>query len=447
MEGRGRSSVVEQWSVEGDSLLRTVTVGSIRGTSEIPLAGPRDGSFDSNHGMRDYWDSAVLKGAVPKSRAPAVNGEVLRIADFFCGCGGLSLGVRQAAQALGLLSRFLAAVDSNRNALEVFQRNLEPDAALALNLWEVTDFQIAGRGNGARFVGEPELLNPLLASLQGRVDVLLGGPPCQGYSNSNNHTRRDDPRNVLYLVMPAAAVALKAPALLIENVPEIIHDRKQPVATARRLLADAGYSVTEEVVNALDVGVPQRRKRHFLIAVKGMAPNLNELVESLKPRPRSIDWAIHDLVDCEGETAFDEPAALSDENRKRIQYLFEHDLHEMPDWLRPPSHRSGHTYPSVYGRLRWNEPAGTITTGFMSPGRGRYIHPLRPRTLTAHEAARLQCFPDSFQFRLADGAVPPKTWLGDMIGEAVPPPMGYVAGICAIAGSMAVRQTFSSQET
>ena len=115
-------------------------------------------------------------------------------------------------------------------------------------------------------------------------------------------------------------------------------------------------------------------------------------------------------------------------------HLFETDAYDMPNDKRPLSHRDGHSYPSVYWRLRWDEPAGTITTGFLTPGRGRFIHPALPRTLTPHEAARLQGFPDSFDFRLKDGDRPKKTWLATIIGGAVPFNISYMAGLAAFAG-------------
>jgi DNA (cytosine-5)-methyltransferase 1 len=335
--------------------------------------------------------------------------------------------------AVGLMPEFLSAIDSNRNMLEVYDRNLRPKTSYSLNLWQIIDFQVAGRGETARFVGRPMLLDPQLSQFNNQVDILLGGPPCQGYSNSNNHTRRDDPRNVLYLAMPAIAIALGVEVLIVENVPEIGHDPRLIVKSARQLLEDAGYKVSEGVINALDLGLPQRRRRHFLIAAKSRQPDLLAAIKTLRIPSRSISWALEDLVDIADPSGLDSPALLSAENRTRIQHLFENDLYEMPNSMRPLSHQNGNTYPSVYGRLRWDEPAGTITTGFMTPGRGRFIHALRPRTLTAHEAARLQSFPDSFDFRLGDNSVPPKTWLGQMIGEAVPPLMGYATGLTAIA--------------
>ena len=118
---------------------------------------------------------------------------------------------------------------------------------------------------------------------------------------------------------------------------------------------------------------------------------------------------------------------MSAENASRIKHLFDNDLHELPNTERPDSHKDGHTYPSVYGRMFWNKPSQTITTGFLTPGRGRHIHPLRPRVIKPREAARIQSFPDTFNFVVAADNPPSRTSLQKWIGDAVPPLLGYAA--------------------
>ena len=115
--------------------------------------------------------------------------------------------------------------------------------------------------------------------------------------------------------------------------------------------------------------------------------------------------------------------------KKRIAYLFEHDLYDLPNSQRPFCHRAkDHSYVSVYGRMRWNLATQTITTGFGSTGQGRFVHPLRRRTLTPHEACRVQFIPDFFSF--------PETrrrHLQEMIGNAVPPKLAYVIALSLLA--------------
>lgn len=98
----------------------------------------------------------------------------------------------------------------------------------------------------------------------------------------------------------------------------------------------------------------------------------------------------------------------------------------MPDQERPDCHKDGHSYPSVYGRMYEGKPAQTITTGFLTPGRGRYVHPHMRRVITPHEAARIQAFPDSFEF-VVNGHDPARSAITKWIGDAVPPVLGYAA--------------------
>ena len=107
-----------------------------------------------------------------------------------------------------------------------------------------------------------------------------------------------------------------------------------------------------------------------------------------------------------------------------MKWLIENDRYNLPNQMRPKCHHDDHTYLSMYGRLDWDEPAQTITTGFGSMGQGRYVHPSRPRTITPHEAARLQTFPDFFDF---GEDTTRKTW-AHVIGNAVPPLLGVHIG-------------------
>ena len=188
--------------------------------------------------------------------------------------------------------------------------------------------------------------------------------------------------------MPSAAVALQARTGIVENVPGIIHDRRGVVQTARRLFQNAGYLVEEKAVDVLRLGVPHTRKRHLLVASKYDTSSIQVALECLERPGRTLDWAIGGLLDCVPASLFDSPPEPSAENRQRIQYLFDTNTYNLPNAIRPESHKDGHAYPSVYGRLKWHEPTGTITTGFVTPCRGLLIRPLRPRTLTAYEAAR-----------------------------------------------------------
>ena len=135
--------------------------------------------------------------------------------------------------------------------------------------------------------------------------------------------------------------------------------------------------------------------------------------------------AIDDLNGLKSDETYDTASLPSEENRRRIAYLFENRRYDLPNPQRPECHRDfEHTYDSMYGRLRGDAPAQTITSGYGSMGQGRYAHPGRRRTLTPHEAARLQTIPDWFTFDVANRRIA----LASMIGNAVPPLLGIAIG-------------------
>ena len=271
-----------------------------------------------------------------------------------------------------------------------------------------------------------------------RFDALLAGPPCQGHSNLNNHTRRDDPRNELYLCVPAIAVALGIPIVVIENVQAVTRAKSDVVKTTISLLRNSGYEITDGVLDVSRLGWPQTRKRYFIVATLGRNPLLlDELVQRFETEVRDLRWLIGDLPPVE----YDEDPTdfmlqlpkLSEENVERIAFLAREGEMDLPDHIRPNCHKDGHTYKSSYGRMHWDKPAQTITTGFLTPGRGRFIHPDQPRVITPREAARIQAFPDWYDFSIS-GKPPRKSQLTKWIGDAVPAPLGYVAALSALGG-------------
>lgn len=306
------------------------------------------------------------------------------------------------------------AVDTNLEALRVYRHNFDVSA------------QVAKRSDiSVLFDGEPTA--PLTRresyrrSRIGPVDFLVAGPPCQGHSDLNNFSRRRDPRNGLYLRAVRAIEVLQPALALIENVPAVIHDSSKVVLRAEDILRHNGYSVTTAILDAAVFGLPQRRRRHILLAsrlgnvdlaglgsVEWKATPLSHYLSGLEDEP----------VDC--TDLFKTPSTPTRANQSRINFLFSNKLYDLPDSLRPPCHRDkAHSYRSMYGRMKWQSPAQTITSGFGSMGQGRFVHPIRPRTLTPHEAARIQGFPDFFSF----AAVHKRTALQEMIGNAVPPPL------------------------
>ena len=425
------SKIRESFVPSSHSLTRMLTVNGNSGLSKVNLT--QDQFIEApSETWQDLWDRSFLANDIAYPTAQKST-RTISIADVFCGVGGLSLGVRDGIRACGIRDKSALAVDIDSKVIDVYRRNFDPTKFSTCNLWTSVTRNYATRNNKATFLGTPKLLNEELMAARGTVDILLGGPPCEGHSTSNNVTRRNDPRNRYYVVMPAIAVALEAKAVIVENVPGVRNDERRVLNTARDLFETSNYHVDEAIVDALSTGVPQTRKRHFLIASRHRKPNLQATIEALRRPHRNLQWAINDIMSISSADLLDQGAELSDVNRLRIKYLFDNDEYDLPNEQRPKSHRDGHTYPSIYGRLRWDAPAGTITTGFNTPGRGRYIHPEVQRTITPHEAARIQGFPDSFEFKLVSGEIPTRTSLAKMIGDAVPPQMGYVAGVAALA--------------
>jgi DNA (cytosine-5)-methyltransferase 1 len=343
---------------------------------------------------------------------------MIRLVDLFAGCGGLSLGVAEAARRLDLGVDIRLAVDVDRHAVAVYKSNF-PEANVRQCLVEGL---FDGRSGRPRTRAEK-----CLAMDVGQVDVLVGGPPCQGHSDLNNHTRRNDPRNALYARMARAAEVLRPTLVLVENVPTVTHDVARVVDATCRALARAGYRVGETVVDLTRLGVPQRRRRHVILASRRAELDPSRVLAEFERRcpahpERSVEWAIGDLIDIEPTGAFDRPSMPSLDNAARIDWLFDRNKYDLPNDRRPKCHESHHKYLSMYGRLRWDEPAQTVTSGFGSMGQGRYVHPLCRRTLTPHEAARLQMLPDFWDF----GAVQGRRTLARLIGNTVPPQLGFV---------------------
>jgi DNA (cytosine-5)-methyltransferase 1 len=254
----------------------------------------------------------------------------------------------------------------------------------------------------------------------GALDLVVAGPPCQGHSDLNNSTRRKDPRNSLYLRVVRAVEVLRPKAVIVENVPTILLDKGKVVDRAVKWLQGLGYSVSNDIVRLNRLRIPQLRKRHLLVATTGQVGfNLGELSDMDRGTPTVGDY-LAGLEDepsrCAGLLFC--PSTPTEANRKRIDYLFDNDIYDLPDSRRPVCHREKeHAYVSMYGRMHWDKPAQTLTSGFGSMGQGRFVHPTRRRLLTPHEAARLQGFPDFFDFSAAQGV----TALREMIANAVPP--------------------------
>jgi DNA (cytosine-5)-methyltransferase 1 len=328
------------------------------------------------------------------------------IVDLFSGIGGLSVGAIEGARRKGREADVRLAVDSWPAALDVFQKSLQLDQEVTLQL------DLADVLGGAASM-ERDAEHPLIERGRGAA-LLLAGPPCQGHSALNNSTRHDDPRNDLYVAVARAARLLEPPVVVIENVSGVGRDKRRAAERCEAILAEQGYAVDSRRLKLYELGAPQRRIRHVLVATREGTFDFDALDTT---GGRSVEWAIGDLLEIDSEAMWDTPSAPSEENESRIDWLFDNDAHELPNHLRPVCHHNDHSYRSMYGRLWWDEPAQTITSGFGSMGQGRFVHPLFRRTLTPHEAARLQFLPDFMDV----SGVARRSDLATMIGNAAPP--------------------------
>jgi DNA (cytosine-5)-methyltransferase 1 len=295
--------------------------------------------------------------------------QTLRLVDLFSGCGGLSLGVAEAARRHGVALDIPLAVDDDPDAVGVFRENFPSAVVEQARVEDLFDGELGGPLTPGESV---------LCERVGRVDALAGGPPCQGHSDLNNHTRRRDPRNALYDRM-ARAVEVLAPAVaLVENVPAVVKDSKGVVGEAQAALDAADYVVAHKTLDLGVLGIPQRRRRHLLVAAPAETFDpmavLKALAAPCSQHPtRTVRWAIEDLKNkLKKPNPFDEASVPSPESVERIAWLFENRQYDLPNPRRPKCHHDEeHTYRSMYGRLRWDEPAQTVTTGFGSMGQGR----------------------------------------------------------------------------
>ena len=352
------------------------------------------------------------------------SGDAVTIVDLFAGCGALTLGALEAARVLGLRVVLSGAADSDQSPLDVMRTSLDlPKTSVQrINLEEALDGHL-----GAPVTSREREFLEGLSDIS--PSLLLAGPPCQGHSPLNNHTRHDDDRNDLYLRVVRYAELSRPRYCLIENVGTVMRDQRQAVERAIEHLSSLGYQVDHSVIPLNQLGVPQKRRRHILVAAAEgeQAFEVNTVLKRHSAgEVRTVEWAIGDLEDTEPTTPFDQASHPSAANALRMNLLHQNDWDDLPNEHRPDCHRlpktgptgelREHTYKSMYGRLRWDQPAQTVTSGYGSMGQGRYVHPSRPRTLTPHEAARLQFFPDFYRFDV----IPQRKKWATMIGNAAP---------------------------
>lgn len=326
------------------------------------------------------------------------------IADLFSGAGGFTEGFRQAGYEPVL------AVEFDKWAAATYAANFG-NHVLACPIEEVSVRRFADRleWRGRDLQGHEVVYETP------HIDVMVGGPPCQGFSplGRMNDWDKKDPRNKLWRHYARILEVVKPKAFVIENVPELLTSRE--FANLRRTICNLRYGIEHDVLNAARYGVPQSRKRAIVIGTRVGEPSLPE-----ESRMRAtVRDAIGDLpLEPNGENWHlgRNPLPSSVERYKCIPPGGNRfDLARLRPDLTPDCWKRKKTGSvDVFGRMEWDKPSPTIRTEFFKPEKGRYLHPEAHRPITIREAARLQTFPDGFAF------VGSNVQVAKQIGNAVP---------------------------
>ena len=347
-----------------------------------------------------------------------------RLIDLFSGAGGMSLGF---SNEFGHQFQSVWANDFNEFCVNTYNKNFGPHCVHGdiVDILENNNFEIP------------------------QADVVIGGPPCQGFSLLNKN-RDNDPRKKLWKPFLDVVDRSGAVIFVMENVPQLLGtlEHNEIVDTATSL----GFKVWQDKLLAANYGVPQTRTRAFIIGCKFVEPSIlfpprkthfkdlgkPEQLELLfdnnqyltnPQRWKTVRDAVEDLPKPVGtqirKTAppLDlhfgrNPTELSKKRYRTIpkEGMNRFDLQRKAPELTPNcwiKKKTGGT--DLFGRLWWDRPSVTIRTEFFKPEKGRYLHPIQHRPITHREAARFQSFPDSFKFTGS------KIEIAKQIGNAVPP--------------------------
>lgn len=335
---------------------------------------------------------------------------------LFSGCGGFSLGFSAAGF---LVKGYLELAPGLR---DIYRLNFPDSVELGDDITKVSDDSLAK-----------------LQDEIGIVDVIIGGPPCQGFSLSGKR-KVDDPRNTLFMHYLRFVDTFRPKLAILENV-RLLTSMKNPDGryVKDKICAEFhkhGYKIKYFEINAKDYGVPQHRERVIFMAIR------NDLAK-LPSLPDPTHGQVHDLFSAAnpfrtfGDACSDLAYLESGDNSPdEFHKAVKHPAHVI-EWLwdvsegfsahdnEDPEKRPPSGYNTTYKRQVWNEPASTVQTTFGMISGCRNVHPIATRSLTIREAARIQSFPDTYKFSGNLGTI--RTG----IGNAVPPILAYQLGIHA----------------
>lgn len=334
----------------------------------------------------------------------------VKVIDLFAGVGGLSLGFEQKGFNVVLANEYDASI------AEAYQAN-HPKTKMIVG--DITTLD----------------LEKTFGAYKGKISVIIGGPPCQGFSQKGQRKTIHDKRNFLFKYYVDVVSLVKPKYFVMENVPNLLTSEKGFFKKEiEELFNSIGYSLNSGVLNASDYGVPQSRRRAVIIG------KLNSTAPQLPiPRPDTTTiWdAISDLSYLDsGEGTEEQPYAklAQSEYQKMLRgdstILYNHvatkhsslvleRLSLIPPnsgkEVLPKEHLTKSIYSGTWTRMRKDEVSVTITTRFDTPSSGKFTHPYLNRAITVREAARIQSFPDSFKFIGNKGSQMKQ------VGNAVPP--------------------------
>lgn len=336
-----------------------------------------------------------------------------RILDLFCGAGGMSYGMHKNNNFTTEI-----ALDVNDKLAQTFIKNM-PDAKVIIG--DIRDKKIQD--------------NIVDLSIKNKVNMIIGGPPCQGFSLKGKKLGLKDPRNFLFIEYLHIVERINPEVFVIENVKNLLATsngwfKEQIIKEIKNL----GYKVSFGIVKASDYGVPQNRERAIFICSKNCKI---ELPEPSVNKPVTVREAIGDLSflnSNEGDFEQDYKINPNSEYQQNMRHgskkLYNHKASNHSDvaikklsMIPPekgkeylPDHLLGkQKFNSTWGRLKWDEPSPTIDTRFDAASNGTNNHPYLNRSITPREAARIQSFDDNFIF------YGNKVDIRTQIGNAVPP--------------------------
>lgn len=347
-----------------------------------------------------------MKNLPPHKKIPVL--------DFFCGCGGMSYGFKNTRQS-HIAFDVLAGFDIDKHALQTYEANIK-SPGYCIDISELSK--------------EPDKLSNYVQLLNDGIErpfVFIGCAPCQGFSAHRKKDDRDDPRNNLMFAFAKICQHYLPDFVVMENVPEIVKGRfSNYFDKAREVLESSGYSLSVDVLDLSQYGVPQRRRRAIVIASRSGFINLPDPVLAFDEAV-TVREAISHLraIPSGGCDPYDEAHRAPSHIQRildKIKLIPQDggDRRSLPDEEQLDCHSNIDTskspgFTDVYGRLRWDTPSVTITAKSSTPSCGRFLHPDQNRNISVREAAILQGFPQTYKF---EG---PFINQYRQIGEAVPP--------------------------